>query len=1101
MYKKHFSPREFLKARRPERFSDSKPQERPLLDRSILEYHLGSITSRSQEADFARFAHRLAEREICPNLLPQTGPTGGGDSKVDAETYPVADGLSLVWHTGIGREASSERWAFAFSAMKEWRPKVRSDVAKLAGTGRGYTKAFFVTNQFVPDRARADVEDKLQKKHRLDVRILDRSWILDKVFGNGHQALAIEELRLATSVRTEIQKGPLDLQRERNLAAVEESVQTASRRGAFTFGVVDDCLEAAILARSLDKPRTEVDGLFGRATLVAKEHGTGHQQIVCAYQKAWTTFWWYEDYVTFADEYGAVSQHAKGSRNVYELELLTNLWYLLYASVKVGDLKETPAKLRERTTTLSRELQRLTGEANRPSTALQARTLLAFIRLIGSKPEDAGAALHDLKVILQRCEGLVGYPLGSHVDTLVELGEYLGKLDVYADLFELMTELVAKRKGDIASARMLLARGEQQLDGDRPFEAIRCFGRSLTRLHKHESRDDAVRAQYLCGIAYERVGLYWAARGSVLNAAALAVNDFWTYSSVTPLLAACTRALKWLEMKLGRIPQVLMWHEVDRAVASMLRDKGETDPERDESEVSFDAILGILFLRADLPSLKALSGLPDTLEQLELFNAAQALWFALGHEDRIAPELLDSGSADGSSGTSFVKWRDQPAARELPERAVLSDGVTVALISNVLGCRVSVDTDNVSPCVELAESALAALESFVSTAGLERVMAREPSLTIDIRQSTAPSVPFQHELRDRDGLPHVDIGCRSFHAHRMTPNDQSGMKQHLEELVTAIAARILLFGDVEKVLEKLLKDERALDRSINFTSSFATLGNVLGDEPKSALAPWLNAQSYPLKRSEVWDEAERQARREVQSTTPGSKPGSGEPPPELFDPERAHHARMRTVSVIREPLWERAHWVATAFAHEPGTSIPPIMALVFQDAETADQIFFHWHRDLGSEDQDDALRVTILRHIDRTEPHAYRVAVGSNPELERPTDQEHLVFIATRANMMTPSSSTNLERFLAEYQKAGRFTLTYAIASGGAGSSFTEIEIARNYHIEKSHLHVREAWQLGLNDFDAVALRDDDDPVIPADQHDPPVCELLRRMRERRPMR
>jgi hypothetical protein len=209
-----FSPREFLKARRPERFSDSEPVSVPVLDRSMLEYHLGTLTNRSQEADFARFALRLAEREVCPNLLPQTGPTGGGDSKVDTETYPVADGLSLVWYSGIGREASSERWAFAFSAKKDWRPKVKSDVAKIAATGRGYTKAIFITNQFVPDKARADVEDKLRVKHGIDVRILDRTWILDKVFGNRHEQLAIDELRLSTSIRPQVQKGPLDLHRE-----------------------------------------------------------------------------------------------------------------------------------------------------------------------------------------------------------------------------------------------------------------------------------------------------------------------------------------------------------------------------------------------------------------------------------------------------------------------------------------------------------------------------------------------------------------------------------------------------------------------------------------------------------------------------------------------------------------------------------------------------------------------------------------------------------------------------------------------------------------------------------------------------------------------
>ena len=207
MEAKSFSPRDFLRARRPEQFSDSIRVETPALDRSILEYHLDTLTNRNEATDFENFARRLAEREICPNLLPQTGPTGGGDSKVDSETYPVADDLSLGWYVGIGREAASERWAFAFSAKKEWRSKVRSDIAKVAATERGYRKAFFISNQYIPDRVRAEVEDELRNEYGLDVRILDRTWILDKVFRHGHESLAIETLKLTTSIRKEVQKG------------------------------------------------------------------------------------------------------------------------------------------------------------------------------------------------------------------------------------------------------------------------------------------------------------------------------------------------------------------------------------------------------------------------------------------------------------------------------------------------------------------------------------------------------------------------------------------------------------------------------------------------------------------------------------------------------------------------------------------------------------------------------------------------------------------------------------------------------------------------------------------------------------------------------
>jgi hypothetical protein len=296
MSQDRISPREFLKTRRPEKFSDSVSQEVPALDRSLLEYHLQTLTSRSQENDFETFARRLAEQEICPNLLPHTGPTGGGDSKVDAETYPVADTLSLVWFTGVGREAADERWAFAFSAKKRWRPKVEEDVAKIVATSRDYKKIFFVTNQFVSDRTRAEVEDELRKKHGVDIRILDRTWILDRVFSNKREALAIDALKIKADVRVQRRLGPLDFKRERELEEVEATIKEAAEHGRKTPALVDDCLRAVELARELELPRTDVEGRLVRLKRVAEECGTDHQRFLAEYAWAWTAFWWFEDY-------------------------------------------------------------------------------------------------------------------------------------------------------------------------------------------------------------------------------------------------------------------------------------------------------------------------------------------------------------------------------------------------------------------------------------------------------------------------------------------------------------------------------------------------------------------------------------------------------------------------------------------------------------------------------------------------------------------------------------------------------------------------------------------------------------------------------------
>src|SRR3954464_15076317 len=92
------------------------------------------------------FCRRLGERTICPNLKPATGPEGGGDSKADTETIPIADEIAVLAYVGEAN-ADRERWAFAFSAKKKWAEKVRKDVAGIVATGRGYQKIYCVTSQ------------------------------------------------------------------------------------------------------------------------------------------------------------------------------------------------------------------------------------------------------------------------------------------------------------------------------------------------------------------------------------------------------------------------------------------------------------------------------------------------------------------------------------------------------------------------------------------------------------------------------------------------------------------------------------------------------------------------------------------------------------------------------------------------------------------------------------------------------------------------------------------------------------------------------------------------------------------------------------------
>lgn len=157
----------------PEQFSDSKIVKKGQLNRDYMDFFLETLTSKSLDKQFEEFCRHIAENEICPNLLPQTGPTGGGDSKVDSETYPVSEMVSEQWYYGYGDKAATQRWAFAISAKKEWKSKVKSDVAKIVKIDsekeRGYVKIFFMSNQYISDKKRAETEDELRSTYHIDV--------------------------------------------------------------------------------------------------------------------------------------------------------------------------------------------------------------------------------------------------------------------------------------------------------------------------------------------------------------------------------------------------------------------------------------------------------------------------------------------------------------------------------------------------------------------------------------------------------------------------------------------------------------------------------------------------------------------------------------------------------------------------------------------------------------------------------------------------------------------------------------------------------------------------------------------------------------------
>ncbi len=1081
------NPRELMRIRHPDLFSDTRIDGIPRLPREVFEYHLDTLTSRKQEYEFEHFCRKLAERELCPNLRIQTGPTGGGDSKVDTETYPVADEIAERWWIG-SPAAGSEWWAFAFSAKKDWRAKIRSDVTNISSTNRDYKLIYFFSNQFISDKNRATYEDALTKNAKIPVHIIDRAWITEKVY-NAHSdhlevylsALGVEHTQQDKVIRP----GPRDTARLTELEELDKQITDPSRYQGAQYQLVEDCLRSAILARSLERPRGEVESRLARAARLAQNVNYDQQRLRIAYNQAWTAFWWYQDYGDFSHLYDEVEELSRDSSQAHDAGLLVNLWLLLMPSIAEGRINRTIAKLETRTLHLNSMLQNLVDDSTRPNNALEARTQQILMRAVQAyhlhRFDDADVAWRDMCDVVDTSTGLGAYSVEHLYGLVREVGEFIESPNFDA-LYEKLTISIQKRRSDGEAGEAYSHRAFQKLKQERPYEAIRWFGQAEELLVKEEYRAELTAALIGSSYAYQRVGLRWAARNKAIAAVLSNLAVFTEKGDIIPQVLLAVRRLVWTELLLGRIPHALHAITLSDNIASNLNFTEERlsayTAERWEQEI----VLGIHFLNVPLDKLVEVTHLPTTLERLGLERARMALLWALGHEQELREHGYIPATEDADAvQTLFEHWGDQPIAEDMAASPLLMEGTASVLTSTILGSELAIETPNNLVSLGLAESILGALEAFLSTSDEEDVFPHRERMTIVITPSTQLTGTPQVRFPEDDGNRVEIVHPADFRTATLTEH-QAYMKW-LQENIMEIACRILAIPDPKAWVDKVAGQERGLSRALTLGDALIMDSNLFGSTPQILLTDWLEkeGEGYPLLRDDPW----RKAR-----TDPNLQSSKfGVHPPPLIDKQQLKHTDRQVRSPIDIPVWDRAKWRGiVVMCFEDG---PPVLALAFEDRDAGRSIFRTWKDRWGDVDKNDALRLTIVTGVSKKNPAAYSVLVG--PSLQHlPEDEKKLVTFVSRFQRMSPNTSTNLDNFLKSYRNTGVFFLAPAwMSKDGQLLGEPSFELS----ILKRDIFIRQAWNIGENDPDISCLNETDEPIVPANVIDPPFIKALRKKR------
>lgn len=1078
------TPYDFYKELYPQQFSDTLNTTKVQLNKEMFDYYLDSLTSRSQEKEFENFCRKIAEKEICPNLIVQTGPTGGGDSKVDTETYPVSDDIALSWYSGKGREASKERWAFAISAKKDWKSKVKSDVKKIVGTARGYSIIYFMSNQFISDKKRAETEDELSKSSNVNVRILDRMWLLEKVFSGKYEKIAVECFNISDRFNETEEVGGRDYARRKRLEEIEGNIKENIANGNYNI-ISEIAIEAATLSRELELPNIETSGRFERAHNIINKYGTLVQKKECLYQWAWTMYWWYMDYDDFYLRYCAFESLVADSSNVFDLERLTNLWINLY-SLSNGD--EGKNNFEVHTTILQEEYQKFICDDSKPNAALQARANYINVKLfLGG---DINLLVDEFIELIDKGKDSLEFNFLTLKRIITEFPIYQ-KADNYDTLFELLVTISVERKSEIEAARLLVIRSEQLMN-EKPYTAIRYLGRAIVKIIKDESKDELIRALILMGQLFERVDLNWAARGYYLNAFHLSINKYFTYGEVSPALIGSLNSVKFIELKLGRLIHSIEFYKLEQIAINLYLSINHESELKSivEQEYNYDFILGIQIFKTEFEDLNHLLYFPTYLLESGLEFSSIAMKYCLGYIDEEFEKSLDGNSE--AIEDFITKWYNQPARLQLIGSPWYGIQKRYTFSSKVIGCRINISSDIKFPCIEIGESILGSIEGFLSTGTVDKIHSYIPIINIQINYiEQVDEFSLKIEKKKDSIKPNYIVTCSSY-SEMNTPDIQMKVKEFIKDVTIQLMVEMVNVEASDYAIKQMLKKDSALDRAINFTGSSSIIYEFFNKKtPKLVSTVQNHGPEFKVKREQplrITDTILTEAKKEEDIEPLDFK--YEKPSEKDFNVENTKQSNILTLDIINISLWDKARWHGVLFLTGERNDTIPVLSPMFKNKEACNGIFREWIEMFGNTDISESIRVGIIKGINKNNPYHYRVVFTANENLIKRNNHNssYLIMNPTRFHTMEATTDLNLNRFINAYNKVGKyFMFPSSIGEGNQPLPHEE------FFILKSEIEIINAWEIEESSFLTVAILPTDDPIIPDGIMDPPILKVIER--------
>ena len=1032
------SIKDFYKQLRPERFSDSSYEQEFLLPREQLDFILSQISINQKQDEFETLAKRFAERLIAPNLIPQVGPTGGGDGKTDFETHSVAEEIAFHWFTPSEYCSVGGKWAFAVSAKSDWVPKITSDVKKIVETQRGYDKIFFITNQKPSSKQKKDKQDTLKKEFGIDVEIFDREWILEGAYNQDLLNIVIDSLHLSENYRLKKKLGPRDSERERELKEIEERINNKVNYSGIDYLYVEDLLQSALLSRSLEHSPNEILGKFDRALANCERVGIPSQKYNILYQKAFTANYWLEMPELTLSCYQQMKALIKDNISVDKLEKLITLYILLRYSPFYG--KDASFKEDEELAFFD-EIEKKCGTLQLGSSKLYLeiwKKQVEIMNLLPSKnvPEKS---IEELQKLLDKALSHLDIPIDSLFKTVENIGNAIEDNSALDKLLDWVTGKEAELASDINASLLFYKRGLEKIDKGRYKDALRYLGRTLDLTLKSDESPILTRVLLVLACVYKEENLFYASNSCLIQVCRFELKKMQTSSlNDCNILLHSVLMLCENEIQIGRITVMWCWLELYKSLEAAFSVPQEIINE-------FEDIESFLTTRLALcrNEIEPLEKLPNILSRLAFFVAEDCVYGLLGHNEKLSAKFIGQFE-------SFEKFYDAVTSQPIKDQFFFTNNYFYVEKSEcrtlINGCEIIVLFTYEETSISYVEIMLSYLESLFVSAK-DRIMPMEKKFTIEIK----PSDSIFKVVKD-ENAPKVYFICDVEHY------DAEKFINSLGDVFAHVYCGAFISKDDPLViLDKLYKEEYALARVSLIQLHKDNKNYIFGPKMKYRLNDWINDDDEVFPQKETHLVQVECGKNNVQNT-------------------------VVVQSVINMSLWNAAGWKGFGYISES----PFLTAIFYENFEKGMKIFEEW-RSLEQKN-DFPLRISIIKGFDKDFPFAYKVHITTALN-EINVKEDEKVVSCSRFHIMEARNFDNLDKICREYVKTGELKIVPIGINNGA---LIPCDLRFLPQIRLRNFVVRNAWEIGPNDVDAVAIKESDNPIIP-DGVDAPVLKLIKK--------